>query len=176
MAEAGTTIEDPVTKQRITFVRTAKDTNGDLLLVDVTMFPGAFMFRHLHPKQEEHIEVTTGALTIAVRGKAHVLSAGETYTVSPRVPHELRNATDRDCRFLLEVRPALRTEFGMETLFRLAQEGKTTRRGLPRNPFQMAVIAHAHLDEAALAGIPLVLQRASIAPLAFVGRLLGYKE
>jgi hypothetical protein len=50
-----------------------------------------------------------------------------------------------DARFLCEVRPALEFESLVETMFTLAAEGKTNRKGMP-NPLRLAVIARSHFD------------------------------
>ena len=63
MAYAGQTISNPVSGERITFVKTAADTNGELLAIDMTLaadghVPGA----HVHPEQEERFEVVSGTM------------------------------------------------------------------------------------------------------------------
>jgi hypothetical protein len=77
-------------------------------------------------------------------------------------------------RFLCEVRPALEFESLIETMFSLAAEGKTNRKGLP-NPLRLAVIAKAHFDTVRLPFPPAWLQRAALALGAPLGRLLGYQ-
>ncbi len=71
-------------------------------------------------------------------------------------------------------RPALRTEVFFETFFGLAQDGKVTRKGLP-HLLQMAVILREFEPEMRLAQPPSGVQRALFAPLAVLGRLLGYR-
>ena len=63
----------------------------------------------------------------------------------------------------------------METVYALAREGKTNARGLPRNPLQAAVIAHAYLDDIALPKLPLGVQRVLFGLAAPVGRLFGFR-
>jgi hypothetical protein len=71
------------------------------------------------------------------------------------------------------VRPALQFESLLETMFALAADGKTNRRGMP-NPFRLAVIARAHFDTVRLPFPPATVQRLSLAIGAPLGRLLGY--
>ena len=47
--------------------------------------------------------------------------------------------------FGAEVRPALKIESLIETMYGLAADGKTNRWGIP-NPLRLAVIAGAHFD------------------------------
>ena len=57
---------------------------------------------------------------------------------------------------------ALEFESLIETMFTLASEGKTDRKGLP-NPLRLAVIARAHFDTVRLPFPPAWLQRAALA-------------
>jgi hypothetical protein len=63
----------------------------------------------------------------------------------------------------------------IETMFTLAAEGKTSRKGLP-NLLRMAVIAKAHFDTVRLPGVPVFMQKAGLSAGALVGRLCGYKS
>ena len=73
------------------------------------------------------------------------------------------------------MRPALRFESLIETMFALAAEGRTNRRGLP-NPLRLAVIARSHFDTVRLPFPPAAVQRAALAVGAPLGRALGYAE
>jgi hypothetical protein len=61
MAHAGRIIHNPVSGERIEFLRTARDTDGRLLEFDLQLaaggkVPGA----HVHPEQEERFRVLEG--------------------------------------------------------------------------------------------------------------------
>jgi hypothetical protein len=71
------------------------------------------------------------------------------------------------------VRPALQFESLLETMFVLAEDGKTNRKGMP-NPLRLAVIARAHFETVQLPQPPAWLQRAGLAMVAPLGRVLGY--
>jgi hypothetical protein len=77
-------------------------------------------------------------------------------------------------RFVCEVRPALQFESLLETMFVLAEDGKTNRKGMP-NPLRLAVIAHAHFDTVRLPQPPAWLQKAGLMLGAPLGRALGYR-
>ena len=70
------------------------------------------------------------------------LGRGEVAVVEPGTPHKFWNAGDDEVRFVCEVRPALQFESLLETMFTLAADGKTNRKGMP-NPLRLAVIARA---------------------------------
>lgn len=74
---------------------------------------------------------------------------------------------------MCEVRPALQFESLLETMFALATDGKTNRKGMP-NPFRLAVIAQAHFDTVRLPFPPAWMQRLGLVIGAPLGRLLGY--
>lgn len=175
MAHAETTIQDPVTGQRVTFLKTACDTGGELLRFGVRLAPGGFIPTHAHPIQQERLDLMSGTLHLRIRGRARSIIAGEKVVVYPGHAHEARNVSDQVAIFVIEARPALRTERWLSAMFWLARKGKTDNRGRPKNALQLVVIRHEYLDEVALPGIPLVVQRVMVAPLAAVGRLLGYR-
>ena len=71
------------------------------------------------------------------------------------------------------MRPALQFESLLETMFALAADGKTNRKGMP-NLLRLAVIANAHFDTVCLPFPPAWMQKVGLALGAPVGRLLGY--
>ena len=75
MTASGLTIESPKIGQAITFLRTAKDTGGEELVIQARMRPGAFMPPHRHLHQEETFEVLEGAGTFMVSGRRIVARA-----------------------------------------------------------------------------------------------------
>ena len=176
MAYTGGIIEDPVTKQQITFLKTARDTDGELLRFEVRMAPRGFIPRHRHPIQQERVEVVSGTLRFRIRGRERSLESGETLVVNPGEAHEVHNESDEVAIFVVENRPALKTERGLEIIFGLAKEGKTNQNGRPKNLLQRQIIAYDCINEVALPGIPLVVQRAVVAPLAALGHLLGFRH
>jgi hypothetical protein len=89
-------------------------------------------------------------------------------------PHRFWNAGDEEAHFVCEVRPALQFEALLETMFALAADGKTNRKGMP-NPFRLAVIANAHFDTVRLPFPPALVQRIGLALGAPLGRALGYE-
>jgi hypothetical protein len=70
--------------------------------------------------------------------------------------------------------PALGFESLVETMFTLAAEGKTNRKGLP-NPLRLAVIAKAHFDTVRLPRVPVLMQNTGLVAGALLGRLCGYR-
>ena len=168
-------LENPVTGEVMIFHRTARDTDGEAVLVETIVRPGGFVAAaHVHPRQTERFDVLDGELGLRVGADTLQATRGETVTVAPGTAHRFWNAGQSDVRFLCEVRPALQFESLIETMFTLAEQGKTNRKGMP-NPFRLAVIARSHFDTVRLPFPPAFLQRAALVIGASLGRLLGYR-
>jgi hypothetical protein len=105
--------------------------------------------------------------------KKLTLSDGEVAVVDPGTAHKFWNAGETPVRFVCEIRPALQFESLLETMFALAADGKTNRKGFP-NPLRLAVIANAHFDTVRLPFPPAGMQKAGLLLGAPLGRLAGY--
>jgi Cupin domain len=128
---------------------------------------------HVHPKQEERFEIVSGTLRLNVGGEEIVAGPGERITIRAGTPHRFSNVGDDEVRFRCEVRPALQFEQLLETMFALAVDGKTNKKGMP-NPLRLAVIARAHFDVVRLPFPPANVQRLGLVLGSAVGRLVGY--
>jgi quercetin dioxygenase-like cupin family protein len=175
MIEPGQTLYNPVTKERMTFLRTAAQTRGEHVLIELRSEPGGFVAAaHKHPVQTEQFEIVRGTLGAKIGGKKITATAGEALTVEPGVPHKWWNAGDDELVFRAEITPAGQFEQLIETMFGLAADGKTNKKGMP-NPLRLAVIAKHHFDDVQLPFPPVALQRLGLAMGAPLGRLVGYR-
>ena len=158
------------------FRQTAADSDGELLQVDWIATPGWTTGPdHVHPLQAERFEVISGELGLRVDGEEHTLGPGEVIEAAAGAPHAAWNAGTDDVHVLVDFRPALRTEIAFKALAGLARDGKTTASGAPKNPLQAAVVLREFRDEIYFVRPPLILQRLILAPLAALGRRLGYQ-
>ena len=175
MAKPGDILTHPVTGEKVIWRQVASDTQGGLLQGDLFAEPGGYVAAaHVHPNQEERFEVLAGILKLRINGEEHLLSPGDVAVIPAGSPHVWWNAGEKDVHVLGEFTPALRTEVFFETFFGLASDGKTNRKGLP-NLVQMAVMMREYEEELHLASPPLGVQKALFAPLAALGKLLGYR-
>jgi quercetin dioxygenase-like cupin family protein len=176
MIRNGDRLENPVTGEVLVFHRTSEETGGESVLVETIVRPDGFVAAtHVHPHQTERFEVLEGRLGLRVGSDELVAAPGDVAVVEAGTPHRFWNAGEDEARFLCEVRPALRFESLIETMFALAAEGKTNGKGMP-NPLRLAVIARAHFDTVRLPFPPPALQRAALTLGAPLGRALGYQE
>jgi quercetin dioxygenase-like cupin family protein len=175
MLKAGDTIENPVTGERLVFKKTAAETDGEYTLFECFVKPNGFVAAaHVHPYQYERFQVIEGSVAFKLNGQELAAEAGDCILVPPGMRHQFWNAGDEEARFACEVRPALDFEQLVETMFALAQDGKTSRRGMP-NPLRLAVIARAHFDTVRLPFPPAWIQRVALTLGAPLGRLVGFR-
>jgi quercetin dioxygenase-like cupin family protein len=175
MIRTGDTIHNPVTGEQITFLATSRDTDGEAVVIETVVQPDGFVAAaHVHPSQTERFAVAEGTLVMKVDGQEKTLSTGDVAIVEPGQAHKFWNAGDEPVRFVCEVRPALQFESLLETMFDLAADGKTNKKGMP-NPLRLAVIAKAHFDTVRLPFPPDWMQAAGLALGSPLGRLLGYE-
>jgi len=174
MIHPGDSIENPVTGERLVFKKTSAETNGDYVLFECFVKPSGFVAAaHVHPFQEERFQVIDGTVMFRIDGQELPAEPGDTILVARGRKHQFWNAGDEEVRFACEVRPALDFERLIETMFTLAQDGKTNKKGMP-NPLRLAVIAQAHFDTVRLPFPPAWMQRVGLALGAPLGRMLGY--
>lgn len=175
MSKAGDRFENPITGEYgYTRVGT-EETGGKLLVSDLRVRPGgAVLGAHLHPTIDERFTVVSGQIGYMLDGQRGVLQAGQSADLPKGVPHDWWNAGDEEARVIVEIRPAARFEEMAITLFSLAAEGKTNKKGVP-NPLQLAVISQEFADTVQFMNPPRWVQRLLFGVLAPLGRALGYR-
>jgi quercetin dioxygenase-like cupin family protein len=174
MFNAGDQIENPVTGERLVFQETASETGGERVVFETIVQPGGFVAAaHVHPFQTERFEVLAGTLGMRRGSEKVELRPGDTITVEPQTPHKFWNAGDDEARFVCTVTPALQFERLIATMYSLAANGKTNRKGLP-NPLQLAVIANHHFDDVRLPLVPQRVQKLALVLGAPMGKALGF--
>lgn len=175
MAVVGQTLENPASGERITFRRTAADTDGELVAIDLELpkggrVPGGL---HVHPVQEERFEVVEGTMRFRMGRRTIVAGPGEVVVVPAGARHDFANAGGDGALLRVEIRPALKMEQLFETAVALAEQGRTMGRGIPK-PLDLALFVREFEQEVQAAFPPLWLQRLALAPLAWLARRRGY--
>ena len=174
MIRAGDAIVNPVTGERLVFHKTSADTNGEAVVLEAFVQPTGFVAAaHVHPHQDERFQILRGTVGFRLGRQKLELGPGQRVTVPAGTPHKFWNAGEVEAHFVCEVRPALQFEQLLETMFALANDGKTNRKGMP-NPLRLAVIANEHFEDVRLPFPPAWMQRLGLAMGAPLGRLLGY--
>src|SRR5512141_1361848 len=185
MFQAGDTVENPVTGQRILICKTEQDTQGAYVEVEYFHKPFAgksYSPRHFHPTWTERFVILSGLARYQLGRYEHDAKPGDELKFPADIPHihpwnagaeELwvRQTTIPAHPDLEGLRAAM---MAIETSLRLAQMGKVNRDGLP-NPFQLAVLLRAMMPNTYFAGMPIPLQRLLLSMLAALGQVAGYK-
>jgi quercetin dioxygenase-like cupin family protein len=172
MITPGQTLENPVTGERFTFTDTASSTGGELLAFELALRPGgAVPIPHVHPIQTERFEVVAGLMRFRLGLRRRLAGPGDVVEVAPGVVHGFANAGEEEARVRVEVRPALQMEQMLAEVVAMAQAGRMTRRGLPRNLRDLAVLARTYDREAHAPLLSVGLQRLLLAPLVHSAQL-----
>jgi quercetin dioxygenase-like cupin family protein len=104
----------------------ARDTGGQMTIVEVTEHPGAEAPLHVHHRDDEGFWILEGDVTFEVGDKTIDASAGD-YVFGPRgIPHRF-TVGDRGCRMLFILVPG-----GIEDVIRATSEPAQTRTLPPR--------------------------------------------
>jgi len=167
MAHAGQILENPVSGERFLFLRTAADTEGELLEFDLHLPPdGRVPGRHVHPYQDERFEVLSGTMRFEQGRDTFVARRGETVVIPAGAVHTLENAGDREAVVRVQVRPAMKMEQLFETVIGLADKG--TPKAL-----DLALVAREYKDEIKAPFPRRMIELVATVPLAFIARRRG---
>jgi quercetin dioxygenase-like cupin family protein len=174
MARTGQIIHNPVSGERIEFLRTAADTGGELLEFELELTPdGRVPGAHVHPEQEERFHVLEGTMRFRLGLRTIVAEAGETVVVPAGRMHTFANGGDGTALARVEVVPALDMEDLLCTTAELAEDGDVLPSGLPK-PLHLALFVRRFRREVRAPFPPAWMVHAMLAPLAVLARSRGH--
>ena len=173
-------MNNKITGQDILFLKTAKDTKGRLLEMEsVYNARSVEPIEHYHPAQEEDFSIVEGELSVKINGQLTIYKAGEHFHIPKGVKHSMWNTSAGKTVINWQVRPALNTEYLLETSNGLVKDGKTNDKGMP-DILQVALIANRFSGVFRLGRPPYIVQRivfSLLAPVAFLAGKRGmYKK
>lgn len=175
MAKTNQLIENPILGDKARFLITAEDSNGEVMRGELWLKPFAQgPPLHYHPIQSETFEVMSGKLGLEVDGKKMLLGPGEKYTIQPNIAHKWFNAGEEELFMVAELRPALKTEFFLESMYSLATQGKVNKAGLP-GALQFAAILNECPGELYVVGPPIFIQKFTAKVVGRFAKMIGYK-
>ena len=135
------TIENPIIKDTITFIRTSDETNGEFSEIVVELAPGGGNEPHFHTSFVESFTPIDGELDVLLGTDRKVIKVGETATVPKGVIHCVFNSTARFVRFKGEARPGLPgLEQFAQIAYGLARDGHVNKKGYPNQLSHVAVL------------------------------------
>lgn len=135
-------IENPIIKDRVTFLETSAETNGKFTLVQVELAPSGGNEPHYHKTFEETFTVVEGVLGIQVGKQIAHLKNGESATVPTGSLHRFFNPSDTEkVVFNVLLQPGSEGfERTLQVAYGLARDGRTSRKGIPKSLYHMALI------------------------------------
>ena len=177
MAKTNQIVENPIIGDKAKFLVTAEDSKGELLRAELWCKPGAQGTPlHYHPLQSETFEVVKGKLGVHDKGKDMILLPGQKYTIEKNSLHRFWNASsDEDFLVIVELRPALKTEFCLETIYAIANQKKANKDGMPKNPLQLAAVLNEYYGELFLTNPPVFVQKFMAKVVGRIAKKFGYK-
>lgn len=132
-------IYNPVQKDYVTFVKTSEETNGQATVVEVELAAGGGVGIHYHKTYAEKFECLEGELKVQTGKTIQTLTAGQTATAHPPVPHRFFNDSGKTCKFRCELNPASRGfEQSLQVGYGLARDGQTNSKGFPKDRLALA--------------------------------------
>jgi quercetin dioxygenase-like cupin family protein len=162
-------LEDPLFKQRYRF-----STEGNVLRTELWVDPaGGVDIDHVHPHQEERLEVVAGELVYRIDGDERRMGPGDKAVVPAGVPHAFRNEGKEVAHLSFESEPPMELEESVRVGIAMAGAESFTAGGMPKSP--SALLAAAEFSEryketTQLRAVPALVTRIAFPPLAWLGR------
>ena len=164
-------LANPATGEKVTILTSTAESGGSVLRIRIEEPDEKGAPRHLHPHQEEHIWVISGAIRRDLPDHgSDVLAAGGEWVLPPGTPHTWV-AEGGDAVVEIEFRPALRTEEFLDELTRIAEAGQMNSKGVP-NPLRVSLLAPRFGQEIEITSPPMPVQRVVFGILAPIARLV----
>jgi quercetin dioxygenase-like cupin family protein len=137
------TIENPVIKDKVTFVKTAGETGGEVTELEITLQPGGGNELHYHLTYSETFTALEGELGIRLaKGGSKILKPGESLLVEKGEHHGFFNPGDDEITFRVELKPGHSGfEQSLYILYGLAADGLTDEKSMPKNLTHLSVVA-----------------------------------
>ena len=175
MALKSNIIYNKVTREKITWIETSHDTNGERLTFLFEVAPGGKLpVTHYHPEQTESFNVTTGVFQVKLPDGIHTVNAGERLVIPKGIPHKWWNKSgSNSAKMMVTFEPALNTETFLEQFYGLSNDGKTKPDGTPAF-LQLMVWVNKY--QVFIMGPPFFIQKLMGYILGGVARLFGFKN
>lgn len=175
MAYKEQVIYNPVTGQNIKFIHTSWDTHGQLLEMESTYTPKSKEPpAHYHPNQEEDFRVIYGKVKVRMDGKVTTFKGGESFHIPKGKVHSMWNESENKAILNWQVKPAMSTEFLLETTFALVNDGKANDKGMPKF-LQLVLTANRFSNVLRLTKPPYAVQKILFTLLTPIAYCLGYR-
>lgn len=135
------TYYNPINGEYTTILESSADTHGEYSFLEVTLRPGGGNPMHYHTRFTEEFFAVKGVLGLRYEKDTLHLQPGQSRLVPIGIEHRFFNDTPEDITFRIILRKG---QPGFENfikgLFGLINDGKTTKRQTPKNPFYAVLL------------------------------------
>ena len=160
--------------ERLTFLELVQEPDGDKLLVENRVQPGASIVMHTHHLQEEALTVINGLIEYQVRGEEpKIAGPGSTVVFEKGIAHRFWNAGNDVLHCTGHIKPANTIVFYLSSIY--AAQNKAGS-GQPEM-FDAAYLMTRYASEYDLPELPWIVRKMIVPITYFAGKLLGkYKH
>jgi quercetin dioxygenase-like cupin family protein len=163
-------IKNNVTGETLSFLKTARDTNGGYAQFELTSPPGfAGPPTHGHPLQEETFKIVSGRLGVELEGKQQVLGPGEGIIVPAGKAHRFWGEGDETVKAIVRITPALHFAELLDVVTRSANERDDAEPTL----IDGVLAVDRYKDKYDALFLPAIVRVIVLPILAFIGRING---
>ncbi|MGC3943752.1 MAG: cupin domain-containing protein [Chryseolinea sp.] len=136
------TIVNPVIKDTVTFLNTARESAKKLTEIEITLLPNGGNTLHYHKTYSETFTAIDGELGVRIgKTERRILKPGESYTVKPMQVHAFFNPGKETIRFNVKIEPGHEGfENTLRILYGLAEDGLTNAKSIPKSLTHTAVV------------------------------------
>ena len=174
-SRAGEVYENPVTGEHAVVIEGDDENRDARMVVELTVAPGgAVAGEHSHSYIHETFEVLEGEVGFSLDGERSVGGPGTKVEIPIETVHDWWNAGEGKARVIVTIDPVGRFDEMIKTLFGLARDGKTNKKGMP-NLLQLAVFAKEFRPEMELTKPPRAIQAVLFGILSPIGKAFGYR-
>jgi mannose-6-phosphate isomerase-like protein (cupin superfamily) len=132
---------NPIYRDKVTVLKSASETGGLYSLGELEVSPGGGNTMHVHSAFEETFTAVRGELGVVLRGRLYRLSPGESITVPRNTPHHFINKSGETIVCQVRFVPGHEGFVkGLAIAYGLATDGRTTKKGLPKNLTHLAML------------------------------------
>jgi len=132
---------NPIYKDKVTILKSSVETGGVYSLGELEISPGGGNSLHIHSAFDETFTAVKGILGVALKDKKIFLKPGESFTVTKHTPHHFFNTTNEMVVCQVKFTPGHDGfEKGIAIAYGLASDGKTNRKGIPKNISHLALL------------------------------------
>lgn len=169
------TIENPIIKDKVTFLRTSEETGGEVTEIIVELAPGGENEPHYHTSFTESFTAIEGQLGVLAGTEERLLNPGETATVPPGLVHRFFNPSQQVVKFRGEARPAHPgLDRFIQIAYGLARDGHVNKKGYPNRLSHIALLME--MGDMRMPGLAFTIVRPVLTWIAQRARTRGVEQ